>query len=91
MKLADNLDRHKILDVFKFWQDQTLWSYFSLSAKKPHIQLCPNCSLYNFYPNFMKLADKQGRYKIFSELDWATLHYLLSSYMPLIAGMLGFR
>ena len=42
------------------------------------------------YPIFMKLADKD-RYKIFNKLDWATLHYLLWSYMPLIDGMLGLR
>ena len=53
MKVADNLDRHDILDEFEFRQDRTIHP----SAKKPRIRLCPEHILCNFYPVFMKLAD----------------------------------
>ena len=43
----------------------------SLECQKP--RFCPKCSLCNFYPIFMKLADKKDRCKIFNKLDWATL------------------
>ena len=58
MKVADNLDRHKILEVIPARSDYSLWSYLPLSAKKSHIRLCPEHSLCNFYPIFMKLAVK---------------------------------
>ena len=35
MKVADNLDRHKISDEFEFRQDQTI--HLPLSAKETHI------------------------------------------------------
>ena len=45
MKLADNMDRHKILDELEnAWSDNWLWSYLPFSAKKPHIRPCPEDS-----------------------------------------------
>ena len=56
MKVADNLDRHKILYEYKFRQDRII--HFGVLAfecqKKPIIDQC----VLNFYPIFMKLVEK---------------------------------
>ena len=93
MTVADNMDRHKISEELEFQQDQTV--HFGVTCprvpKKTHFQLCLEHSLCNFYPIFMKLADKKNRSKIFNNIEnWATSYYLRSC-MPLIAGMLGHR
>ena len=51
MKVADNLDGHKFSDKLEFRQYRTI--NFGVN-----VRLCPGHSLCNFYPIFMKLADK---------------------------------
>ena len=73
-----------------FWilarSDYWLWCYLPFSAKKPHVQPCPERSLFSFNGNFMKLADKLDRQKILQEFefppDW-TIEFRVTC--PLVA------
>ena len=61
LKVADNLDRNKILYEYKFRQDRIIhfgvtcpWVPKKKKKEKKMIDLC----VLNFYPIFMKLLDK---------------------------------
>ena len=147
MKVADNMDRHKISDEFEFQPDRTLdfWVTCPLVQKKNIFDLVWSIaclvlteSLWNLQITWTGIkswmCSKSGKIRlltleffcpwvpknpifdfvlsvacviciqslwnlqinmtdirIFSKLDWATWHYLLWSYMPLIASTLGLR
>ena len=87
MKLADNMDRHKISDEFKFRPDWTIdCSYLPFSAEKPCIPPCPEHSPFSFDGIFMKLADNLDRHKVARQV-WipVTSDYSLWCYLPLCA------
>ena len=71
MKLADNMDRHKILDEFKFRPVRTIVFGVTchLVPKNTIILPCPEHSLFSFHWIFMKVADNVDSHKILYEFD----------------------
>ena len=63
MRLVDNLDMHTILDELRFLLYPT-FRFGGTCPFMPHIRPCPECSLFSFNRNIMKLADNLERDKI---------------------------
>ena len=87
MKVADNLDRHKISNKFEFWSDRTIDFGVTcpLTPKHPIYNL--ERSLLSFNWNFVKLADNLDGQKILDEfkfwsdrtIDFGELYFPLSA------------
>ena len=72
MKVADNLDIHKISDKFELRQNRTI--HFGVTCpcvpRQNLLDLCSEHSLFSFYWMFMRLADNLHRHKIWDMFEF---------------------
>ena len=70
MKLADNMDRHKISDEFEFPPDRTIDFGVTCPFVPKTLIFTLVRSIACFNCNFMKLADNPDRHKILDEFEF---------------------
>ena len=95
MKFADNLDRHKNSRRVQILAGSDLNHFgvtvLTLECKQNTFDFVQSVACVIFIQSLWNLQINRTGIKYSKSWKWATLHFLLWSYMPLIAGMLGLR